>query len=365
MRRRSVNAESSSLIGTDRRGEAASARAAGLRYASDRESGLARKKSGPGFLYRDAQGRAVDRKTSERIRALVIPPAWTDVWIAADARAHLQATGRDARNRKQYRYHPRWSAVRDTSKYDRISEFGRVLPAIRRRVSADLRARRLSRPWVLATVARLLEHSVIRIGNPEYRRANGSYGLTTLLNRHVDVRASTLTLKFRAKSGVEQVVEVTDAVLARRVRHCLSLPGRSLFQYLDDRGRPRPIGSADVNAYLRQAAGAEFTAKDFRTWAGTLEASRALDAAMSRHPASGAARKRELIRALDDVAGKLGNTRAVCRKSYVHPAILKHYFEGRTLSTAGLRARGPAGLSPDERALVALLEYSTDQAKTA
>ena len=364
-RRRTGTAESRSRRGRERAREAASARAAGLRYVSGGEPGIARKKSGLGFFYRDSQGRSVNDATRARIRALVIPPAWTDVWIAAEARAHLQATGRDARGRKQYRYHARWSAVRDAAKYDRIGDFGRALPSIRRRIAADLRARPLSRAWVLATVARLLESSAIRIGNCEYRRANGSYGLTTLLNRHVEVEGSKVTLSFRAKSGVEQVVELADAVLARRVCRCQALAGRALFQYVDERGRIRPIRSDDVNAYLREAAGADVTAKEFRTWAGTLEAARGLDAALEGTPESAAARKRAVIRALDDVAAKLGNTRAVCRKSYVHPAILKHFFERRTLSAAGLRTRGPAGLSSDERALVALLEFPGAVAKTA
>lgn len=345
--------------------EVASARAAGLRYARDTEPGIVRKKSGLGFVYRDGQGQPASPKTRLRIRALVIPPAWTDVWIATDARAHLQATGRDARGRKQYRYHPRWSAVRDMAKYDHLRDVARALPSIRRRVARDLRARPLSRAWVLATVARLLERSVIRIGNEEYRRANGSYGLTTLRNRHVEVQGRTLKLKFRAKSGVQQVLEIVDGLLARRVRRCQELPGSALFQYLDERGRRRALSANDVNGYLREAAGGEFTAKDFRTWMGTLEMSRALDAAMARRPASAAASKRELIRALDGVAARLGNTRAVCRKCYVHPAILDHYFNGRTLSTPGLQARGPASLLPDERALLALLELPTRIARSA
>jgi DNA topoisomerase-1 len=286
----------------------------------------------------------------------VIPPAWTDVWIAADPRAHLQATGRDARGRKQYRYHPRWSEVRDAAKYDRLRDFARALPAVRRRVAADLRTRPLSRPWVLATVIRLLECTDIRVGNAEYRRTNGSFGLATLLKRHVDVGRRSFTLSFRAKSGVEQELIVDDAVLVRHVRACMRLAGPILFQYVDDEGGRHAIAAADINEYLHAAAGSEFSAKDFRTWAGTLEAARALDAAERRGPTSMTARKRELVRALDDVAAKLGNTRAVCRKCYVHPAILEQYFEGRTLSAVRAQEAARSGLDRDERALMALLE---------
>jgi DNA topoisomerase-1 len=340
--------------------DAAAARAAGLRYATDAEPGLARVTAGTSVVYRDAHGRRVDEATERRIKALAIPPAWTHVWIARDARAHVQATGRDARGRKQYRYHARWSAVRSEAKYDRLRAFARALPAVRRRVAADLHARPLSQPWVLATVMRLLECSVIRIGHEEYRRANGSYGLTTLLNRHADVQGRVLTLHFRAKSGVDQVIRVSDVSLARRVGQCKRLPGRALFQFVDADGHRHPITAGDINQYLHDATGAPFTAKDFRTWAGTLEAARALDAAERREPESARARKRELDRALDEVAAKLGNTRAVCRKCYVHPAILEHYFEGRTLSSSRIRPSAVAGLDADERALLGLLEYSTD-----
>jgi DNA topoisomerase-1 len=335
--------------------DVATAHAAGLRYVAGAEPGLTRERRGPGFRYRDADGRPVDATTRRRIAALAIPPAWRDVWIARDARAHLQATGRDARGRKQYRYHPDWSAARDAAKYDRLRAFARALPAIRARMANDLRARPLSRAWVLATVVRLLDGTVIRIGNTEYRRTNGSYGLTTLLNRHAHVKGSVLTLKFRAKSGIAQEVTVVDAVLARRVRACQALPGHALFQYVDDDGHRHGVVATDINDYLHAAAGAAFSAKDFRTWAGTLEAARALDVA-DRRAASVTARKRELGRALDEVAARLGNTRAVCRKSYVHPAILDAYFEGRTISTVRSHGVRVAGLDPDERALLALLQ---------
>jgi DNA topoisomerase-1 len=342
-----------------------SARAAGLHYVTDGVPGLRREARGPGFRYVDAQGRRVNDATRRRILALVIPPAWTGVWIAADPLAHLQVTGHDARGRKQYRYHPEWSAARDAAKYDRLRAFARALPAIRRHVAADLRSRPLSRPWVVATVMQLLESTVIRVGNAEYSRTNGSYGLTTLQNRHVHVDGSAITLKFRAKSGVEQEFTLVDATLAKRLAACKALPGRRLFQYLDERGRRHAISAADVNAYVHEAAGSQFSAKDFRTWAGTLEAARALDAAERRQPVTITARKRELLQALDEVAAKLGNTRAVCRKCYVHPAILEQYFEGRTLSDAHVHPTTAAGLSPDERALVLMLQEFSRTKKRA
>jgi DNA topoisomerase-1 len=348
--------------------ELESAGQAGLRYSSDSEPGIVRLRRGRGFSYRRADGRAVDRAALARIRSLVIPPAWTSVWIAADARAHLQATGRDARGRKQYRYHPRWSQVRDAAKFDHLRAFARALPAVRDRVAADLRSRPLSRAWVLATAVRLLERTVIRVGNEEYRRANGSYGLTTLRDRHAKFDGKTLTLQFVAKSGVRQVIQVDDPVLARRVRRCQELPGQILFQYLDEEGVQHSLGSGDVNDYIREAAGAPFTAKDFRTWEGTLTAARALDAEVSRRATSEAARKRAVIAALDAVASRLGNTRAVCRKCYVHPCVADHFLAGRTLSAAGARLRGVAGLDRDERALLALLDLaarSTAAAKAA
>jgi DNA topoisomerase-1 len=289
---------------------------------------------------------------------LAIPPAWTNVWICTDPRGHLQATGRDARGRKQYRYHPRWSQVRDAAKFDHLRAFARALPAIRRRVAADLRSRPLSRAWVLATAVRLLERTVIRVGNEEYRRANGSYGLTTLRDRHAKIDGKTLTLQFVAKSGVRQVIHVDDPVLARRVRRCQDLPGQTLFQYVDEQATLHSLGSGDVNDYIREAAGAAFTAKDFRTWEGTLTAARTLDAETGRTAATNAARKRAVIAALDAVASRLGNTRAVCRKCYVHPCIADHFLAGRTLSASGARVRGVSGLERDERALLGLLDLA-------
>ncbi len=329
------------------------ARRAGLHYSSDGEPGIERVRRGRGFAYLAGSGRPVSDDVVRRIRRLVIPPAWTNVWIARDPRAHLQATGRDARGRKQYRYHPQWRAVRDEAKYDRVRLFGRALPKIRRRVAADLRSRPMSRPWVLATIVRILERTVIRIGNDEYRRTNGSYGLTTLRDRHVSVHGSKVTLRFRAKSGVFQVVEFSDAAIAHRLRRCQELPGQALFQYRDDESRRHSIGSHDVNEYLREAAGAEFTAKDFRTWAGTLAAAQALERCAIA--ASATAAKRNVLEAVSDVARRLGNTRAVCRKCYIHPVVLDHYLAGNTLGTVRRTAHASPSRAADERALLALL----------
>jgi DNA topoisomerase-1 len=329
------------------------ARRAGLRYGSGSEPGIRRIARGRQFVYFDARGRRVSARTFRRILRLVIPPAWTDVWISPDPRAHLQATGRDARGRKQYRYHLQWRAVRDAAKYDRLRHFGRALPHIRRRGAADLRSRPMSRPWILATIVRVLERTVIRIGNDEYRRTNGSYGLTTLRDRHVSVQGSRVTLRFRAKSGVYQVVEFTDAAIAHRLRRCQELPGQALFQYWDGDGRRHSVGSHDVNQYLREAAAAEFTAKDFRTWAGTIAAAQALD--RYAIPTSAAAAKRSTVRAIDEVARRLGNTRAVCRRCYIHPLVFDHYLAGTTLSTVRRTGGSSVGLSADERALLTLL----------
>lgn len=332
----------------------ASARQAGLRYGTDRGRGWIRKRHGSGFHYVDARGIVAGAAVARRIRALAIPPAWQDVWIAKDSRAHLQATGRDARGRKQYRYHPDWRRVRNESKYDRLRLFGRALRAIRRQVARDLRAQALSRAWILATIVRVLEESVIRIGNEQYRKANGSFGLTTLEARHAQVHASAITLRFRAKSGVMQTIHIHDATLARRVRRCQELPGQLLFQYLDHHGRRHAVGSTDVNTYLREAAGAVFTAKDFRTWAGTLVAAQAFARLPAARSLSQAAIKRHIVSVVDDVAARLGNTRAVCRQSYMHPVVTEHYVRGTTIEA--LRGASSQGLSPDERALLALLE---------
>ena len=341
----------------------ASAREAGLVYASDADPGLSRVKAGRGFAYRGADGRPVrDRATLERIRSLVIPPAWTTVWIASKANAHLQATGRDARGRKQYRYHPRWTAVRDETKYTRMLAFARALPAIRRRVAADLRGAPLSRARVLATVVALLERTLIRVGNDEYARTNGSFGLTTLLDRHVDVHGRRVRFHFRAKSGVMQRIDLDDALLARSVQRCQDLPGQTLFQYLDEDGVRRTISSTDVNAYLREVAGQEFTAKDFRTWAGTVLAACALSADIEL--GSTAARKGFVSDAVGRVAERLGNTKAVSRKCYIHPAVIEAFFDGDTIAPRAGAIRSTGGgrhqLSADEMAVVKLLTKRLD-----
>ena len=339
-----------------------SAREAGLFYASDADPGITRVKIGRAFGYRGPDGRPVrDKATLERIRTLVIPPAWTKVWIAPKANAHLQATGRDARGRKQYRYHPRWTAVRDETKYTRMLAFARVLPAIRKRVAADLRRAPLSRERVLATVVALLERTLIRVGNDEYARTNGSFGLTTLLDRHVDVRGRRVRFRFRAKSGVMQHIDLDDALLARSVQRCQDLPGQTLFQYVDDAGQRRSISSTDVNDYLRDIAGEEFTAKDFRTWSGTVLAAAALCADIELGSAT--ARKRFVSEAVGEVAGRLGNTKAVCRKCYIHPAVVEAFLDGETIapfvrSTSTTRNRHQ--LSPEEAAVVKLLHARLD-----
>jgi DNA topoisomerase-1 len=326
----------SAAVPTPNPANAASAREAGLYYVNDADPGITRVRAGRGFGYRGPDGRPIrDKATLERIRTLVIPPAWERVWIAPKANAHIQATGRDAKGRKQYRYHPRWTAVRDDTKYTRMLAFARALPQIRRRVAADLRKPPLTRERVLATVVALLERTHIRIGNDEYARTNGSFGLTTLQDRHVDVKGTRVRFRFRAKSGVMQTIDLEDAQLARSVQRCQDLPGQTLFQYLDETGARRTISSTDVNAYLRDAAGAEFTAKDFRTWSGTVLAAIALCGECAATSQTG--RKRFVSDAVARVAEQLGNTKAVCRKCYIHPAVLESFFEGQTIA-GGLRA---------------------------
>jgi DNA topoisomerase I len=332
----------------------AAARAAGLHYVVDGESGISRIRHGKTFAYRDAKGRRVrDARTLDRIRAIVIPPAWTGVWICSRADGHLQATGRDARGRKQHRYHPSWTAARRSAKYDSMVEFALALPAIRRRVQADFKKAPLSREHVLATVVMLLEKTLIRIGNKEYARANKSFGLTTLLDEHVQVNGSSVKFHFRAKSGIMQTIELNDAPLARIVTRCRKLPGRTLFQYLDGDGVPQCIDSVAVNAYLREITGHTFTAKSFRTWAGTVLAAKAVCGLPKC--TSDAAFKRNIVRAIDAVAEKLGNTRAVCRGSYIHPGVFDGYRSGVTIAAAKSGPRR-AGLSAEEAAVLALLK---------
>jgi len=330
-----------------------SAAAAGLRYVSDTAPGIKRvpragaTHPGPAFRYVAPGGTGVrERATLARIKALAIPPAWRDVWICPRDDCHLQATGRDARGRKQYRYHARWRDVRDETKYGRVAAFARALPRIRRRTRHDLARTGLPREKVLATVVRLLETTFIRVGNEEYARENDSFGLTTLRDRQVRVRGSKLKFKFRGKSGVEHEIELADPRLAAVVRRMQDLPGEELFQYFDEQGATRAVESADVNAYLKEIAGDEFTSKDFRTWAGTVLAAGELRRIGPF--SSDAEGKRNIARAIEAVAVRLGNTKAVCRKCYVHPAILECYLDGSLLES------GRAGAA--ESSVVELLE---------
>jgi DNA topoisomerase IB len=310
--------------------EARAAADAGLHYVSDAEPGLRRRRAGKGFVYLDAKGRRVtDAATLARIRALAIPPAYVDVWICADARGHLQASGRDARGRKQYRYHAKWRATRDAGKFARLTAFGKRLPKLRRRLAQDLRKPGLPREKVLAIVVSLLAETLIRVGNHEYARSNNSFGLTTLKNRHVEFpRGDRAIFRFRGKSGQDHTVTLEDARLARLLRHCQQLPGQALFQYVDEDGKPQPIDSGAVNDYLRDAMGEQFTAKDFRTWGGTLAAI----VAFVRTPRPRPRTERKLAaaqaQAVRTVAAELGNTPAVCRSSYIHPAVFAGWRRG-------------------------------------
>jgi DNA topoisomerase IB len=327
----------------------AEARVAGLVYVSDARPGIARRRRGKGFGYYDAEGRPLrDRAELERIRRLAIPPAYTEVWICPLAHGHLQATGRDARGRKQYRYHPRWRALREHGKFDRLLAFGEALPRLRRRVGRDLALPGLPRDKVLALVVRLLDDTLIRIGNEAYARENHSYGLTTLRSRHLKVRHGRLLFAFRAKSGQEAEVALDDARLARVVRRVQQLPGQRLFQYLDDEGRRQPVDSGMVNDYLREcctgpAGDCHFTAKDFRTWGGTVRAAAVL--ARTPKPERGGERalRAALAGAVKEVAAALGNTPAVCRASYIHPEVFAGWLDGslqRTVTAdASRRAR--------------------------
>ena len=336
------------------------AREAGLRYVTDLLPGIRRERRGDSWIYKDpAGGRVEDERTLDRIRRLAIPPAWTRVWICADPDGHIQATGRDARGRKQYRYHERWRAVRDENKYERMIEFARALPRIRRRVDRDLRRRGLPREKVLATVVRLLETTMIRVGNEEYAQKNRSFGLTTLRDRHVKVRGrGRIRFYFRGKSGKDHEVTIVNSRLAGVVRQCQELPGQELFQYMNGDGERRRVTSEDVNEYLRETTGADFTAKDFRTWAGTVLAARALQEVESVDSAAQA--KRNVVAAIERVAKELGNTRDVCRKCYVHPAVVDAYMDGTMAEALQQRAEGAlrslSTLRPEEAAVLALLQ---------
>jgi DNA topoisomerase-1 len=329
------------------------ARARGLRYVHGDSPGIRRLRRGGGFVYRRANGALVrDPVVLARIRALAIPPAWNDVWICASPHGHLQATGRDARGRKQYRYHAAFRALRDEDKYSRLAAFARALPRIRRKVRADLRLEGLPRDKVIAAVVRLLERTFIRVGNEEYARENGSYGLTTLRNRHVRVSGDHIRFQFRGKSGKEHEIELNDAQLARIVRRCRELPGYELFQYVEEGGR-RSVGAADINAYLQAITGDDYSAKDFRTWGGTLLAGLAL--AHRPPPRSKTHARREVNMAVKAAAEVLGNTPAICRKSYVHPRVVAAYEAGK-LTLNGSRGLAKSGLSGTEKRILAVLE---------
>ncbi|HEY9236013.1 DNA topoisomerase IB [Phenylobacterium koreense] len=305
----------------------------GLIYVNADDAGIIRVKAATGFGYRDAEGRVVrDAATLERIRALVLPPAWTEVWICASARGHIQATGRDARGRKQYRYHDRWRQARDEAKFDRLIAFGRALPRLRRQVEHDLRRRGLPREKVLAAVVRLMELTLIRVGNDEYAKTNKSFGLTTLRDRHASITGGGAVFEFQGKSGKPHKTGFRDRRLARIVKACQDIPGQRLFQYLDEAGERHAVESADVNAYIRASIGEEFSAKDIRTWAGTLYAARGL---VEQPPAKDAAEaKRRVVTTVKAAAALLGNTAAVCRGSYIHPLVLEAYERGTLPLTA-------------------------------
>jgi DNA topoisomerase-1 len=343
-----------------------SAKAAGLRYVSDSQPGIHRRRRGTGFQYLDADGKTLrDKDALGRIRSLVIPPAWQNVWVCTNPRGHLQVTGRDARGRKQSRYHPRWREVRDETKYERMTIFGAALPGIREQVQRDLSLSEMPRRKVLAAIVRLMEVTLIRVGNEEYARENHSYGLTTMRNKHVQVEGANVSFKFQGKSGVRHTIDINDRRLARIIQRCQDIPGYELFQYIDGDGNHHSVESADVNEYLRAISEQDFTAKDFRTWAGTVLACTMLqefEAFQSQTQA-----KKNVVQAIKDVAGRLGNTPAVCRKCYVHPAVLDTYFSGGLIKSVEKQveeeaADSPYALRQEEVALLHLLKKQLAQA---
>jgi DNA topoisomerase-1 len=332
------------------------AREAGLRYLDARGPGITRRRRGKHFAYFDAAGKPVrDEAVLRRIRALAVPPAYTNVWISPIANGHLQATGRDARGRKQYRYHKRFREVRDEAKYHRLVAFGRALPAIRKVVAKDLRGTELSRRKVLAALVALLDVTGVRVGNEEYAAANESFGLTTLRTRHVRLDGSRVRLHFRGKTGKEHRILLDDARLARIIKRCRDLPGEELFTYVDETGSVNTVGSDDVNEYLREIAGDDFSAKDFRTWIGTVECISAL----AEPAAELVEAKKNIAAALERVAARLGNTPAICRKAYVHPAVIETYLAQHRLPSIGGRPgakRRPNALSQEERFALRFVE---------
>ena len=333
---------------------------AGLTYVSDDQPGIRRRRSGKGFRYENGNGERIkEQATLKRIRALAVPPAWTDVWICAKTTGHVQATGRDARGRKQYRYHARFREVRESTKYHHMLAFAKNLPAIRRRVQEHLAQRGLPREKVLATIVHLLEATLIRVGSDEYARTNKSYGLTTLKNRHVEVEGSALKFNFKGKSGKVWKLNVRDRRIAKVIRACQELPGQELFQYVDEGGENRDITSSDVNAYLREISGEDITAKDFRTWHGTVLAALALQEFEKFDSQAGA--KRNIRDAIQKVAARLGNTPTICRKCYIHPEIITTYIEGSLLLEVKDKVEAELrkdlnSLRPEEAAVLTLLQ---------
>lgn len=345
---------------------------AGLRYVTDSQPGLTRKRIGRGFRYLDVHGKLIRHKpTLVRIEQLAIPPAWNEVWICPIENGHIQATGRDDRRRKQYVYHSSWRAIRDANKFDQLLEFARLLPGIRKRIFQDTRSKVLSREKVLATIIQLLESTLIRVGNDEYARTNQSYGLTTMRRKHVNVTSNTIRFQFPGKSGVDHDIQVHDKQIVKVIRNCQELPGQELFKYRDDTGTMQDVTSQDVNDYLQKITGQEVTAKQFRTWAGTTLAIRALQKAGEFD--SEFAAKRNVTQAIRDVASQLGNTISVCRNSYVHPVVIESYLNQslssfcRTKPVVTTRTRSAFGLSVEEKAMVKLLrqrKYESGRAHT-
>ena len=336
-----------------------SAEEAGLRYVHVDRPGITRHRAGTGFFYRDTNGERITNKdTIRRIKSLAIPPAWSDVWICPSANGHIQATGRDDRGRKQYRYHPRWREVRDETKYEHMIAFGRALPGIRERVDTDLRKHGLPKEKVLAAIVRLLETTLIRVGNDQYAKENKSFGLTTMRDRHAEINGSNVEFAFNGKSGIEHKTELTDRRLATIVKRCQDISGQELFQFLDEDGNRHAVGSDDVNSYLKEISGEDFTAKDFRTWAGTVLAAEALAGFESVDSESAA--RANVVEAIERVASRLGNTRTICRKCYVHPAVIDAYLDGDTVETVRQRAdqelsENLGDLPPEEAAVLMLL----------
>ncbi len=340
-----------------------------LRYYTDDKPGFTRRKARVkgGFHFFDLHGKRItDEEEVQRIHSLAIPPAYQDVWICPSKNGHLQATGKDDKGRKQYRYHPKWRETADANKYSRVMAFAAALPALRQRLDHDLARHGLPREKVLATVVKLLETTLIRVGNEEYARDNKHYGLTTMRNRHVKVKGGKIQFAFRGKSGIDHTVELQNPKLAHVVHQCQELPGHELFEYLDEDEKPHTVDSADVNAYLHEITGQPFTAKDFRTWAGTVLAAMALQEFESFD--SEAAAKKNIVNAIEHVAERLGNTPSVCRKCYVHPAILESYVDGSMLDSLRKRAESEltskhlSALKPEEAAVVGLLRERLKEA---